>query len=89
MVESCRQCTNTPSNVISIVASDGEYMVGVSCAHHSEAFLSHVKGLQRDGKLRDGTIKLEPLHAVGTDCIRGDADDLITPDPNPSTHPER
>ncbi len=75
-----RRCANPPSKVVSIVSDDGQYMVGVSCEQHSEVFMARVKKLQEDGKLESGSIRLEPLNAVGTDCIRGDADDLITPD---------
>lgn len=72
-----KQCPSPPSKVVSLVSKDGQYMIGVSCDVHSEVFISHVKRLQQDGKLDVGSVKLEPLNAVGTDCIRGDADDLV------------
>lgn len=74
------QCTSPPVSVVSIVSDGSEYMVGVSCGQHSTAFMSRVKALQRDGKLEKGSVRLEQLRAVGTDCIRGDGDDLIMPD---------
>ena len=79
IIESNKQCTDPPARVVSIVSDDGEYMVGVSCERHSETFLARVRRLQDEKKLQEGRVKLEPLSAVGTDCIRGDADDLITP----------
>lgn len=74
------QCVSPPSKVVSLVSKDGEYMIGVSCEKHSIVFLAHVKKLQQECKLDEGSVKLEPLKAVGTDCIRADCDDLIMPD---------
>ena len=77
--ESGRRCPNAPTRVISIDSDDGEYMVGVSCERHAAALRSRVRALQGTGSLRDGTVRLAPLSAVGTDCIRGDGDDLVMP----------
>ncbi len=77
--EEGRRCPNAPTKVISIESTDGEYMVGVSCERHATAMRARVMALQRRGSIRDGSVRLAPLSAVGTDCIRGDGDDLIMP----------
>ena len=52
-------------------------MVGVTCGAHREAVSGKVGALQREGRVREGEVSFSPVRAVGTDCIRGDADDLI------------
>ena len=84
VVEAGSQCPSPPSHVVSIVSEDGEYMVGVSCAAHAESVAARVRRLQEGGGLRAGEVRLEELSAVGTDCVKGDPDDLITPDRAPS-----
>lgn len=70
-------CVNPPEFVISVVSSDGEYMLGVTCSKHKEAVLAKLSVLQGEGKIPDGKINFSILRPVGTDCIKADADDLI------------
>ena len=70
-------CVNPPEFVISIVESNGEYMVGVTCQKHKNSVSEKISILQEEGKVPKGKIKFSELKAVGTDCIRSDPDDLI------------
>ncbi len=72
-----KQCVNPPEFVISVLANDGEYMVGVTCQKHKEAVSNKIKILQGSGKISKGKINFSGLKAVGTDCIRADPDELI------------
>ena len=77
VAEGGRPCPSPPQFVVSIVADDGEYMVGVACQRHRQAVSGKIGVLQGQGKMRDGQVRFSPVRAVGTDCIRGDADDLV------------
>lgn len=72
-----KQCVNPPEFVISVLANDGEYMVGVTCQKHKEAVSDKIKILQGSSKIPKGKINFSGLKAVGTDCIRADPDELI------------
>lgn len=75
--EDSRRCPNPPEFVISIVDDTGEYMIGVTCARHRGMVSAKAATLQQRGRLRQGRVRFEPLKSVGTDCIKGDAEDLI------------
>jgi len=75
--EGGKQCVNPPEFVISVMANDGEYMVGVTCQKHKEAVSNKMKILQDGSKIPKGKINFSGLKAVGTDCIRADPDELI------------
>ncbi len=75
--EKGRQCASPPEFVISVTVGSGEYMVGVTCGRHKRGVSEKIESLQQEGKIPDGKISFEPLKAVGTDCIKGSADDLI------------
>lgn len=68
---------NPPEFVISITVDKDEYMVGVTCTRHKEAVSVKVHYLQNEGKIPQGKINFAGLKAVGTDCIKGNPDDLI------------
>lgn len=72
-----KQCVSPPEFVISVLANDGEYMVGVTCQKHKEAVSDKLKILQSNSKIPKGKINFSGLKAVGTDCIRADPDELI------------
>jgi len=72
-----RQCASPPEFVISVAVGSDEYMIGVTCGRHKRGVSERIGSLQREGKIPGGKISFEPLRAVGTDCIKGDADDLI------------
>ena len=75
--EESKQCVNPPEFVISVVAGKDEYMVGVTCNKHKEIVSGKIGILQKEGKIPQGKINFSELKPVGTDCIKGDADDLI------------
>lgn len=72
-----KPCVNPPEFVISIVSDDGEYMVGVTCNKHKDVVSGKLGILQNEGKIPKGKINFSELKPVGTDCIKGNADDLI------------
>jgi len=75
--EKGRQCSSPPEFVISVTVESGEYMIGVTCGRHKHGVSERIESLQREGKIPDGKVGFEPLKAVGTDCIKCSADDLI------------
>ncbi|MDX1533543.1 MAG: hypothetical protein R3230_05000 [Nitrosopumilaceae archaeon] len=72
-----KPCVNPPEFVISVVSTDGEYMVGVTCNKHKEAVSGKLVILQSEGKIPKGKINFSGLKPVGTDCIKADENDLI------------
>lgn len=75
--EKGKDCVNPPEFVISVVETNDEYMVGVTCKNHKDRISEKLVILQQAGKMPQGKIKFSELRAVGTDCIRSDPDDLI------------
>lgn len=82
VLEEGKQCVNPPEFIVSIIADEDEYMVGVACQKHKQIVFGKVGILQNEGKIRDGKINFSPVKSVGTDCIHGDADDFIQIDMN-------
>ena len=72
-----RPCVNPPEFVISVVTSTDEYMIGVTCENHKNVLSGRLELLQKEGKIPNGKINFVKLKAVGTDCIKGNPDDLI------------
>lgn len=79
LVKAGRQCPNPPQYALSVTSGPDEYMVGVACNIHKDTVSEKILHLQSDGSLPKGAIRLERLHPVGTDCIRGDPDDIVMP----------
>ena len=77
------QCVNPPRSIISIVDGSDEYMVGLACEVHRLVISDRIAILQKDGKIPNGVMTFTPVKAVGTDCIRGDPDDLVQIDTDP------
>lgn len=77
VMENGKQCVNPPEFIVSIVANEDEYMVGVTCQKHKQIVSSKIGLLQNERKIRDGKILFSPVKAVGTDCIHGDTDDFV------------
>lgn len=72
-----RRCVNPPEFVVSVESNDGEYMVGVACGRHKNVVSDRLAVLQKKGSIPSGKIIFAELNAVGTDCIKANADDLI------------
>ena len=72
-----QDCQMPPEFVISVKSADGEYMLGVTCDTHKNAFAEKIESLQKEGKIPLGTINFVGLKPVGTNCIRIDPNDLI------------
>ena len=77
VMEEGKQCVNPPEFIVSIVDDKDEFMVGVTCGKHKQIVSGKIGILQSEGKIHDGKISFSPVKAVGTDCIHGDADDLV------------
>lgn len=72
-----RRCPSPPEFVVSVADGPDEYMIGVACGAHRGAIGARAADLQKKGRLPRGAVRFEPLRAVGTDCVRGDPDDLV------------
>ncbi len=79
-----KQCFNPPEFIVTIttIPEDkskraDEYMFGVTCNTHKKDILVEVRKLQEKNMVTSGTIGFTPLKPVGTDCIKGDASDLV------------
>ena len=72
-----KRCPNPPEFIISVLVDTDEYMIGVTCRLHKKDVSEKIKPLQQKGKIPNGKINFESLRTIGTDCIKGDADDLI------------
>ena len=77
VTEEGKQCVNPPEFIVSIIADQDEYMVGLTCQKHKQIVSGKIGILQNEGKMHDGKVSFSPVKAVGTDCIHGDADDLV------------
>lgn len=75
--EKGKPCVNPPEFIVSVIVEPDEYMIGVTCDRHKQLVLAKVEGLQKDGKIPSGKINFTVLKSVGTDCIKGDPNDLI------------
>ena len=75
--EGSRDCVNPPEFLITVVAANDEFMLGITCQKHKTAVLSKIENLQNQGNVPNGSIKFENLKSVQTDCVRGDPDDFI------------
>ncbi len=77
VMEKGRQCVNHPEFIVSIIDDKDEYMVGVTCTRHKDIVSGKIGILQSEGKIHEGKIIFAPVKAVGTDCIRGNEEDLL------------
>ena len=75
--EGSRDCVNPPEFLITVVTTNDEFMLGITCQKHKTVVLSKIENLQTQGKIPSGSIKFENLKSVQTDCVRGDPDDFI------------
>ena len=75
--EGSRDCVNPPEFLITVVAANDEFMLGITCQKHKTAVFSKIENLQNQGNVPNGSIKFENLKSVQTDCVRGNPDDFI------------
>ena len=52
-------------------------MVGITCEKHKDVVSVKIVELQKIGKIPDGTLEFQKLKAVGTDCVKGNPDDVF------------
>ena len=72
-----RDCVNQPEYVVEIVHNDDYYMVGITCEKHKDVVTVKIGELQKIGKIPEGTLEFQKLKAVGTDCVKGNPDDVL------------
>jgi len=70
-------CRLPPTQVVSIHASDGEYMVVVVCDDHRAGIEGRLRMLQKEGKVPAGQIRFQPVLPVVTDCVTGMEEDYV------------
>jgi hypothetical protein len=68
--EKNRHCGYPPSEVISVIAENDEYMVGVVCSKHRALVRKYVKNLQLTGQIPTGTIGFQDIKTVNTSCMK-------------------
>ena len=72
-----KDCVNPPEYVIEVVHDEDTYMVGITCETQKDTVSTKILELQANDKIPKGKLQFERLKAVGTDCVRIDADELI------------
>lgn len=83
MPESCSvkvdgvECRLPPTQVISIQAKDGEYMVAVVCDDHRAGLECRLRVLQKQRRVPEGRIRFQPVLPVVTDCVTGMEEDYV------------
>ena len=70
-------CVNPPEYVVEIVHNDDSYMVGITCEKHKDVVTVKIGELRKIGKIPEGTLEFQKLKAVGTDCVKGNPDDVL------------
>ena len=52
-------------------------MVGITCEKHKDVVTVKIGELQKIGKIPEGILEFQKLKAVGTDCVKGNPDDVL------------
>ena len=68
------KCNLPPSYILSIVSIE-EYLVGVSCIEHLNAIKYRIEKLQVSQSLPNGSLKVDNIKTVSTNCIKGSKED--------------
>ena len=68
------KCNLPPSYILSIKSNE-EYFVGVSCIEHLNAIKYRVEKLQENHSLPNGSLKVDNIKTVSTNCIKGSKED--------------
>ena len=63
--------------LVEIVHNDDSYMVGITCEKHKDVVTVKIGELQKIGKIPEGILEFQKLKAVGTDCVKGNPDDVL------------
>tara|TARA_Y100000590_G_scaffold253221_1_gene284470 strand:+ start:6788 stop:7051 length:264 start_codon:yes stop_codon:yes gene_type:complete len=72
-----RDCVNPPEFVVEIKHDSDSYMVGITCEKHRNSVSKKITELQKIGKIPKGTLEFQKLKSVGTDCVKGNPEELI------------
>ena len=75
--QSGRDCVNPPEYVVENVHNDDSYMVGITCEKHKYVVTVKIGELQKIGKIPEGILEFQKLKSVGTDCVKGNPDDVL------------
>ena len=72
-----RDCVYSPEYIVEIVHNDDSYVDGITCEKHKGVVSIKIGELQKIGKIPEGTLEFQKLKAVGTDCVKGNPDDVL------------
>ena len=72
-----KDCNLPSSYIVSIETPNDEYMIGVVCMDHKDELQEQIKLMQLKGNAPFGTIKIQPIKIVSTDCIKGTEEDYM------------
>jgi hypothetical protein len=64
-----RACTLPPSQIVSIISEDEEYMIGLVCSEHVMLMKTKALSMQNSGELSMGKLKFQKIKTVMTDCV--------------------
>jgi hypothetical protein len=71
------ECQLAPSYVVSVKSHEGEYMLAVVCDDHKGGIEIRLVEMQKENRIPQGKIHLQPVKAVATDCLMGINEDYI------------
>lgn len=63
------ECKLPPSNIVSIISGNEEYMIGLVCSDHINLMRAKVLSMQKSGKIGSGKIGFQRIKQVMTECI--------------------
>lgn len=72
-----KRCALPPSFVLSLKNSDGEFMISAVCDDHLEEMKIIITSLQTKKSFPSGSLEIQPVKIVGTNCIKGTEEDYI------------
>jgi hypothetical protein len=72
-----KDCNLPSSYIVSIESPKDEYMIGVVCMDHKDELQERIKVMQLKGSAPLGTIKIQTIRIISTDCIKGTDEDYM------------
>ena len=70
-------CRLPPSFIVSIYATNEQYMVGVVCNDHMKQIEKRLEALQAKGNVPKGVIHFQSIKILSTNCIKGTDEDYM------------
>jgi hypothetical protein len=63
-------CHIPPSHVVSMKESGDEFLLGVYCERHKKEVESRLILAKQSGSIKEGSVRIEKLKSVSTECFR-------------------